>query len=111
MPAKAARARNLGGTSTDRRTGFLVPSCYLGRNFAGASESHVSSRRVRGKPMEPENIKPGANHPKAGDSESPKPRAGEPAAGNPESPAPQAADADLDSPVVHPKISRSTINE
>jgi DMSO/TMAO reductase YedYZ molybdopterin-dependent catalytic subunit len=61
--------------------------------------------------MEPENIKPEANDPKAGDSEAPKPRAGEPAAENPERPAPQAADAEIDSPIVHPKISRSAINE
>jgi DMSO/TMAO reductase YedYZ molybdopterin-dependent catalytic subunit len=61
--------------------------------------------------MEPENIKPEANDPKAGDSEAPKQQAGEPAAGNPESPAPQAAGAELDSAIVHPKVSRSSINE
>ena len=59
--------------------------------------------------MEPENVKPDAIEPRAGDSELVKSRTSEP--GSPESTGPHAADAKIDSPIVPSKIDRPTLDE
>ena len=59
--------------------------------------------------MKPENIKPDANDPKASSSNVVEARAGEP--GSREKTASHSAEPNLDSPIVHPKIDRPTIDE
>ena len=95
---------------------FLTPSWYLDRNFVGTSESHGVGLRGRGKCMESEDIKPGADDPKSGDSKAAKPSAGElppgragtePQIADPEREAPKLAPPKID----RPKIERSTIDE